>query len=296
MANRIGVVTGLLLVPAVAFYLVFALGPMAVAGYLSFLNWDGVSQATWAGLSNWGRLFADPLTGLSIWLTVKMVVLSWLVQTPISLLLGLFLAGRQRYRSILGVFYFFPLLFSAVAIGLIWIYILDPNFGALNTALSAIGASGLTKNWLGNPNIAFYTMVLVIAWMFIPFHTLLYQAGVRQIPEQLYEAAALDGAGTLAQFRHITLPQLKYTVVTSSILIVTGSATYFDLIFVMTGGGPGFATRILPLHMYITAFEELNVGYGSALAVLLAAIGLTMSLVLLKITGFSEMESQQEGL
>ncbi len=296
MTSRIGLVPALLLVPAVVFYLMFALAPMGVAAYLSLLNWDGVSQATWAGLSNWGRLFTDPTTGLSVWLTVKMVILSWLVQTPISLLLGLFLAGSQRYRSVLGIFYFVPLLFSAVAIGLTWIYILDPNFGALNTALSTIGASGLTRNWLGDPGLAFYTIVLVIAWMFIPFHTLLYQAGARQIPQVLYEAAALDGAGTLAQFRHITLPQLKYTVVTSSILIVTGSVTYFDLIFVMTGGGPGFTTRILPLHMYITAFDELNVGYGSALAVLLSAIGLTMSIVLLKITGFSKMESQAEGL
>jgi raffinose/stachyose/melibiose transport system permease protein len=285
-----------MLAPAIAFFLVFALGPLIAAVYLSFLNWDGISPPTWVGLGNWTRAFSDPVTLHAIFLTVQVMVLSWLIQTPISLLLGVFLAGYQRYRAILSVFYFLPLLFSAVAIGLIWSSSMLSSDGALNTLLRSIGASSLAKNWLGDPRLALYAIVVVIAWQFIPFHTLLYQAGARQIPQVLYEAARIDGANGVQRFLHITLPQLRYTVVTSTILILTGSLTYFDVIFVMTGGGPGYATRILPLQMYITAFQDAQIGYGSAIAVILAVAGLILSLFLLRITGFGRMESQAEGL
>ena len=154
----------------------------------------------------------------------------------------------------------------------------------------------MAQNWLGDPSIALYAVIVVIAWQFIPFHTLLYQAGARQIPQVLYEAARIDGANAIQRFFHITLPQLRYTIITSTILILTGSLTYFDVIFVMTGGGPGFATRILPLQMYITAFQNAQMGYGCAIAVILAIAGVALSLFLLRITGFGRMESQAEGL
>ena len=296
MSQRLNWAVSLMMAPAIAFFLVFALGPLIAAVYLSFLNWDGISPPTWVGLGNWTRAFSDPVTLHAIFLTVQVMVLSWLIQTPISLLLGVFLAGYQRYRAILSVFYFLPLLFSAVAIGLIWSSSMLSSDGALNTLLRSIGASSLAKNWLGDPRLALYAIVVVIAWQFIPFHTLLYQAGARQIPQVLYEAARIDGANGVQRFFHITLPQLRYTVVTSTILILTGSLTYFDVIFVMTGGGPGYATRILPLHMYITAFQDAQIGYGSAIAVILAVAGLALSLILLRITGFGRMESQAEGL
>lgn len=224
------------------------------------------------------------------------MILSWVIQTPISLLLGVFMAGIQRYRSVLSVFYFIPLLFSTVAIGLTWQSILDPNFGLLDDVLRTIGLSGLARGWLGDPQLAFYVIVVLISWQFVPFHALLYLGGTRQIPRELYEAANIDGAGTIQQFFSITLPQLKYTIITSTTLILTGSLTYFDLIWVTTGGGPGFATRILPLQMYITAFQNESIGYGSVLAVFLAFVGIVLSFILLRFTGFARMSSQREGL
>ncbi len=282
--------------PALLFYVLFALVPMLIALYLSFTQWDGLSQATWVGLRNWTSLFSDAVTGHSLLLTLEIMALSWLVQTPISLLLGVFMAGAQRYRAVLSVFYFLPLLFSTVAIGLTWISILDPNFGLLDTLLRTVGLSALARGWLGDPNLAFYTIVALISWQFIPFHSLLYLGGARQIPRELYEAAEIDGAARSRKFFLITLPQLKYTIITSTTLILTGSLTYFDLIWVTTGGGPGYATRILPLQMYITAFPNEAVGYGSVLAVLLALFGIALSLLLLRFTGFTRMSSQLEGL
>jgi raffinose/stachyose/melibiose transport system permease protein len=282
--------------PALVFYICFAIIPMFIAVYLSFTEWNGLSPEKWVGLRNWIGLFSDTVTGHALLLTIEVMILSWIVQTPLSLLLGVFMAGTQRYRSVFSVLYFLPLLFSAVAIGLTWTSLLDPNFGLVDTLLRTIGLPGLARGWLGDPNLAFYVVLAVICWEFIPFHALLYLGGARQIPKELYEAANIDGAGRVKKFFWITVPQLKYTIVTSTTLIFTGSLTYFDLFWVTTGGGPGYATRVLPLQMYITAFPNEQVGYGSMIAVVLALFGIVLSFVLLRFTGFSKMSSQLEGL
>ena len=174
-----------------------------------------------------------------------------------------------------------------------WESLLDPNFGAFDILLKAIGLSSIAQGWLGDPNLAFPTVLALISWQFIPFHALLYLGGARQIPRELYEASEIDGANRIQQFFQITLPQLKYTITTSTTLMLTGSLTYFDLIWVTTQGGPGYATRILPLQMYIAAFQNQTVGYGSAIAVLLTVFGIVLSLILLRFTGFTRMSSQR---
>lgn len=282
--------------PALLFYLAFAIIPLFIAVYLSFTQWNGLSPATWIGLQNWVGLFSDAVTGQSLLLTIEVMVISWIVQTPLSILLGVFMAGTQRYRAVLSVLYFLPLLFSAVAIAITWQTLLDPNFGLVNIFLTSIGLPGLARVWLGDPHLAFYVVMVIVSWEFIPFHSLLYLGGARQIPKELYEAANIDGGGRVQNFFLITLPQLKYTVITSTTLIFTGSLTYFDLFWVTTGGGPGYATRVLPLQMYITAFKDQQVGYGSMIAVVLAAFGIALSFLLLRFTGFSKMSSQLEGL
>ena len=282
--------------PALLFYVAFAIVPLFIALYYSFTRWNGLAPAQWIGLGNWGALFSDQVTLTSLFLTIQVMVISWIVQTPISILLGVFMAGKQLYRSVLGVLYFLPLLFSAVAIALTWQNMLDPNFGVVNPLLTALGLSGLAKVWLGDPHLAFYVVMVIVSWQFIPFHALLYLGGVRQIPKELYEAANIDGGGRIQNFFAITLPQLKYTIITSTTLIFTGSLTYFDLFWVTTQGGPGYATRVLPLQMYITAFQNEQVGYGSMIAVVLAAFGIVLSFILLRFSGFSKMSSQLEGL
>jgi raffinose/stachyose/melibiose transport system permease protein len=284
--------SGLLAVPALGFFVVFALVPLAGAVVLSFADWDGLGEVGWAGWANWQDVLTDPVTGQALLLTVKIMVASWLVQTPISLLLGVFTAGTQRYRALLAVLYFIPLLLSSAAVTIAFKAILDPNFGIGG----APGLGFLAQDWLGDPDLVLYVVIFVIAWQFVPFHTLLYQVGVRQIPVSLYEAATIDGASRWQQFRHITLPQLRYTIVTSSTLMLTGSLTYFDVVFVLTGGGPGDATRLLPLDMYLTGFAANDMGGASVLAVILVVAGLTLAFVLTKFSGFARMSSEQEGL
>ncbi len=294
--QRSGLFAVLWTTPALLFYVAFAIIPLFIALYYSFTSWNGLASATWIGLDNWRALFSDQVTLTSLLLTIQVMIISWIVQTPISILLGVFLAGKQPYRNVFGVLYFLPLLFSAVAIALTWQSMLDPNFGLVNPLLTAIGLSGLTRGWLGDPHLAFYTVLVIVSWQFIPFHTLLYLGATRQIPKELYEAATIDGGGRAQNFFAITLPQLKYTIITSTTLIFTGSLTYFDLFWVATQGGPGYATRVLPLQMYITAFQNEQVGYGSMIAVVLALFGIVLSFVLLRFSGFSKMSSQREGL
>jgi raffinose/stachyose/melibiose transport system permease protein len=280
----------MMIAPALLFFAIFALLPLGGVVVLSLMKWDGIADPAWTGLGNWAAALADPATYHAIGLSVRVMVVSWLFQTPVSLLLGVLTAGRGRYRAVLGVLYFLPLLLSSAAIAIAFKALLDPNFGMSR----AFGVAALAQDWLGDPTLALYVVIFVIGWQFMPFHTLLYQAGVRQIPAQLYEAAQLDGAGPARQFFHITLPQLRYTILTSSTLMLVGSLTYFDLVFVLTGGGPGDATRFLPLDMYLNGFSNNDMGRASTLAVLLVVAGLALSLGLARLARFSH-GSQQEG-
>jgi len=280
-----------LVLPSLLMFVTFAVVPLFGVVVLSFTKWDGIGAILPNGLGSWRQVLADPQTWRSLWLTIMTMAVTWAVQTPLSILLGTFLAGHQRYRALLGVLYFLPLLLSSAAIAIAFKSLFDPNFGlgaGLHIPL-------LSQDWLG-VQLAFPVVLSVISWQFIPFHTLLYQGGVRQIPVQLYEAAQIDGANRFQQFFRITLPQLKYTIITSSTLMLVGSLTYFDLIFVMTGGGPGNATRILALDMYIRGFKANQMGAASVIAVFLVVLGLGMALGVQRLGGRDKTASQLEGM
>ena len=280
-----------LAMPALAIFVAFAVVPLIGVLLLSFNSWDGIGAIRPAGFASWRTVLRDPGLLHAIWVTFEVMALSWAVQTPMSILIGVLLAGRQRYRAVLAVLYVIPLLLSSAAIAVTYKALLDPNFG-LGAGLK-VGV--LSQDWLGRPGLALGLVVFVVSWQFIPFHSLIYQGGVRQIPATLYEAAQLDGAGRIRQFRSITLPQLKYTIITSSTLMVVGSLTFFDLIFVLTEGGPGDATRVLALDMYKTGFQANLMGPASAIAVILVLIGLGLALLLRRLGGRDPGASQLEG-
>jgi raffinose/stachyose/melibiose transport system permease protein len=193
---------------------------------------------------------------------------------------------------VLAVLYFLPLLLSSAAIAITYKALLDPNFGLG----AGLGVGLLRQDWLGRPALALGVVVFVVSWQFIPFHSLIYQGGARQIPRTMYEAAELDGAGRLRQFFHITLPQLKYTIITSSTLMAVGSLTFFDLIFVLTAGGPADATRVLALDMYKRGFQANLMGPASVIAVILVLVGLGLALLLRRLGGRDAGASQLEGV
>ncbi|MCF6475943.1 sugar ABC transporter permease [Nonomuraea sp. MG754425] len=279
-------------VPALVFFAGFGVIPLVGVLALSFTQWDGLGEIRLAGFGNWGAILRDPGLPHALWVTFLVMALSWAFQTPASILLGTFLAGKHRYRAVLSVLFFIPLLLSQAAIAITFKALLDPNFG-LGAGLNI---PFLVQDWLGEPVLAFGVVIFVVSWQFIPFHSLIYQGGVRQIPRSMYEAAELDGAGRVRRFFSITLPQLRYTIVTSSTLMVVGSLTFFDLIFVLTAGGPGDATRVLALDMYKRGFQANLMGPASVIAVILVLVGLFLALLLRRIGGRDAGHSQLEGV
>ena len=276
--------------PAFVMFVFFGVVPLLGVIALSFTQWDGIGAIHPVGFASWKAELTDPGLPHAIFVTFQIMVLTWLVQTPMSILIGTFLAGHQRYREVLAVLYFIPLLFSSAAIAITYKALLDPNFG-----LSAgLHIPILSQDWLGRPGLAMGVIIFVISWQYIPFHSLIYQGGVRQIPTTMYEAALIDGAGRVRQFFSITLPQLKYTIITSSTLMTVGSLTFFDLIFVLTEGGPGDATRSLALDMYKKGFQANLMGPASAIAVILVLVGLALSMILRRLGG-NPADSQMEG-
>lgn len=270
--------------PGVLFFALFAVAPMALAFYLSFTKWNGLGDPQPVGLANWQKLLSDDRLTQSLTVTVLLTVVSWAFQTVVSLLLGVWAAGRQKNRAILSAIFFVPFLLSSTAISLLFYALLDPNFGIVH------------GDTLGSTNGAFLAIVFVGGWQFIPFHTLIYQGGARQIPEVLYQAAAIDGAGRLRQFFSITLPQLRNTAATSSVLMVVGSLTYFETVLILTQGGPGTDTAILPYLMYEAGFKSYDFGYASAIASSLVVIATALSLLMVKLSGFGAMRSTREGM
>jgi len=289
-AGRTGSVTWMAL-PALVFFIAFGVVPLLGVLGLSFTRWDGIGAIHPAGFDSWRKVLVDPGLPHALYVTFLVMILSWLVQTPASILIGVFLASHARYRGVLAVLFFIPLLLSSAAIAVAYKALLDPNFG-LGAGLQ-IGF--LSQDWLGEDKLAVSVVVFIVSWQFIPFHSLIYQGAVRQIPRSMYEAAEIDGAGRIRQFWSVTLPQLKYTIVTSSTLMVVGSLTFFDLIFVLTAGGPGDATRVLALDMYKTGFQANLMGPASAIAVILVLVAFALAIILRRIGGGGAADSQLEG-
>jgi ABC-type sugar transport system permease subunit len=284
------------LVPIGGVYALFIIVPVILALFLSFTSWNAIGAPHWIGLGNWDSFLHDSEAKHSLLVTLEFAALSWVIQTPISMALGLFIAGPQRYRMVYSVIFVIPMLLSTVGVALMWSGLLDPNLGALAYLSHHLGVHSLIQNWFGSTTLTPFVLLWIIAWQFIPMHMLIYQNGRRSIPEVLYEAAEIDGATRTRKFVRITLPQLRHTIAMSSALILVMSLTYFDMFYVLTGGGPGDSTNVLALQMYKVAFEQNKFGYASVFAVVLGLLAIVVGSAIMKLSGFSRFESQQEGI
>jgi xylobiose transport system permease protein len=278
--------------PGLVFFGVFALLPMAGVVYLSLTSWDGVTAPQFVGMHNWSRFLGDHQIVQSTIVTGVLLLGNIAVQAPISILLGVWAAGKQRNRAVLSAIFFLPLLLSTAATSVMWRQLLDPNFG-LPSKMSWLFLGD--QNMLGSQTGSIVCLIAVTSWQFVPFHSLLYQGAARNVPETIYQAAAIDGAGRARQFFSITLPLLRNTIITSTTFMVVGGLTAFDVVLLLTNGGPGTDTATLPFTMYQTAFVTYNYGYAAAVATFLLLLATGASLLLVKLTGYTKMTSAQEG-
>ena len=280
-------------VPGLIFFGIFALLPMAGVVYLSLTSWDGITAPQFTGFDNWSRFLGDHQMVQSTIVTGVLLLGNIALQAPISILLGVWSAGKQRNRAVLSAVFFLPLLLSTAATSVMWRQLLDPNFG-LPSKMSWLFLGD--QNMLGSQAGSIVLLIIVTSWQFIPFHSLLYQGAARNVPAMLYQAAEIDGAGRVRQFFSITLPLLRNTIVTSTTFMVVGGLTAFDVVLLLTNGGPGTDTATLPFQMYQTAFVTYDYGYASAVATFLLLLATGASLLLVKLTGYTKMTSTQEGL
>ena len=270
----------LFLLPALGLYLLFVLFPVVQAAHYSLFSWNGLQPLTdFVGIDNYTRaLNSDVFTG-AVLHNVFLIVLSLAIQIPFSLFLAVLLNRRFRGRAVFRLVFFLPYVLSEAITGVIFLLILQPG-ALLDTSVTAIGLGGSipADGWLGDMNLVLITMFVIISWKYFGFHMILLLAGLQGIPREIEEAALIDGAGRWQAFRHITLPLLGPTLRVSVFLSMIGALQLFDLVWVMTGGGPVNASDTMATTMFKAGLKGQEMGYGSALAVILFMFALVLAL------------------
>lgn len=268
--------------PALLIYLAYVVYPIFTTLYYSMYNWTGIqADKTFIALDNYVRLLDDTMFWQTISNNMLLVVASVATQIPLGLILALILFAPIKGIRIYRTVYFLPLLMSTVALGILWTFIYDPIFGIVNQFLDSVGLSAWQRGWLGDSQTALAAVIVTICWQFTPFYMILFRAAMVGIPEEYYEAAEIDGCNGWTKFWRITLPLIKPTIITSCVLSVIGSLKYFDLIFVMTEGGPNGSTELMATYMYKQAFAKFNMGYASSISFSMFIIAFVVAVLIL---------------
>ncbi len=265
--------------PTVIGLLVFLLGPIVASAFLSFTEYNILNDPRWIGMRNYTKLFQDDL----FWQALRVSVIYAVVSVPLGLALSLFAAIllNQKFRGVtaLRAIYYMPSIISGVAVAMLWRWLFNSQFGMINILLGYVGIQG--PMWLTDERWALPAVIIASLWG-LGGAMLIFLAGLQGIPGELYEAAEIDGANHVSQFRHITLPMISHVTFFNLVLGIIGALQLFTDAYVMTGGGPNNATLFLSLYLYRNAFLYLNMGYASAMAWIIFAIVLVLTLVVFK--------------
>ncbi|MBP2561361.1 multiple sugar transport system permease protein [Neorhizobium galegae] len=258
-----------LLAPAVVVTVVIVFMPMVQAVFTSFydLILFRPNASKFVGFGNYVKLFNDPVFWTALWNTIIWIGLTVPLQMGLGLVAALLLNREFPWRGLARALIIIPWALPSVVIALMWRWIYDPNTGVLNDILIYLSIVQSAVPWLADPEVAIYAIIATLTWQGFPFFAVMILAGLQGIPRSQYEAASIDGASTWRQFVHVTLPGIAPVLATAGLLRVIWVANSMDVIFVMTGGGPGYATHTLPLYAFIKARQNLDFGYGTAIAV-----------------------------
>ncbi len=285
--KRRGSITPYLFVlPYLAFFLVFRLGPSLAGLGISFTNWQAVRPPEFVGFANFAAMLRDPLFGASFRNTIFFVAITVPALIVISLALALFLNRALRGRTVGRVAVFMPYVVMSTVVGVLWTWILDKDFGLMNAYLNVFGIQDIP--WLVSEGTAMFGIIITTVWWTVGYDMVLFLAGLQDIPNELYEAARIDGARTWGTFRYVTWPMLAPTTFLVVMLTVINTFQVFDQTYVMTGGGPGTSTLTVVQYIYTTSFQFQKFGYGSAIAMVL--------FVLLIIFAIFQIRAQRRGI
>ncbi|WNM33854.1 sugar ABC transporter permease [Streptomyces sp. Li-HN-5-11] len=265
--------------PALALFGVLVLLPILFALYASFFRWGGFGMPSdYTGTDNFTRLFKDPVFLGDLWRCLILVVVSLAVQLPFALAMAVLLNQRLRGRAVYRMLFFAPYVLSEVITGVLFSMIFAPGDGLADHLLGDVGLDGLGGGWFSDPSTVLATVFLVMMWKYFGFHMMLYLAGLQSIPAELTEAAIIDGAGAWQRFRHVSLPLLAPTLRISVFLSVIGTIQLFDLVWVITTGGPDHHSETMAVTLFQYGFKRYQVGYASAISVVMFGISLVFAL------------------
>ncbi|WP_345622077.1 sugar ABC transporter permease [Streptomyces ziwulingensis] len=264
--------------PALVFFAFSVLVPSVQGGWFAFTDWDGVSPVKhFVGLDQFRALWEDAAARDAVGTTLIAAVAITLVQNAIGLLLALGVNARIKSRNVLRVFFFAPAVITPVVTAYLWKYLYAPE-GAVNALLGAVGLDGLRQDWLGDSDIALWSVVAVVIWQFAGYSMVIFLAGLQSVPQEIYEAAAIDGAGPVRRFWYVIRPMLAPALTINLMLSIIGGLKLFDQVWVMTQGGPGGSTDTLSTVIYKQAFQFNKYGYS-------IAMGLVLTLFVIVISG-----------
>lgn len=276
----------LFILPALAMFATFSVYPFVKVFQLSLMDWDGISrQMSWVGLANFHEALAqDPVWWQSFWQAGYMTLLALTLQNGLALLLAMAvnrdLRGGAAYRAI----FYLPPVLSGIVVGLIWSWIYDGNVGILNHGLSGIGLGHLARAWLADPHTALTAVAVVHMWKGFGWGFVILLAGLQNIPQELYEAAKMDGAGAWYRFRYITIPLMMPVFFLVSVLTILGTMQIFDIIVATTNGGPGYHTEVPVTRILVTMLGSSRFGYACSLGIVFGLVLLAASLVQMHIS------------
>lgn len=277
--GQVATIAGFLL-PAALVYIGLVLLPVAQAFYYSFFRWNGLGPLeNFVGLSNYARALGDENFRSALGNNLQLVAMSLLLQIPMALGLALLIREITWGRALFRTVFFLPFVLSEVITGVIWNFIYRPEGGLITSMIEALFPWMENTALLANPSTVLYALFVVITWKFFGYHMILFIAGLQNIPGEIEEAAAIDGCSRLQALRYITIPLLGSTIRLSIYLSVLGSLQFFDLIWVMTTGGPVGASDTMATYLYKFGFQRFQLGYGSAVAVIMFVICFGFSLV-----------------
>ena len=279
-----GLAVFLFLLPALALFIGILIAPILKSVYYSFFDWNGMGDMTFLGLANYKELFTSKAIGFmkALGNACILAALSVFIQLPVSLGLALVLGrGIKGEKPFLSI-YFMPVLISTVVIGQLWLKIYNPDYGLLNSALTKLGLENLCHIWLGDKKTALLSVFVPTLWQYVGYHMLLMYAGVKGVSPDIREAARIDGATEGQVNRYIVIPVIKPIIKVSVIFAVTGSLKSFDLIYVLTNGGPLHATEVPSTRMIEMLFGRNRYGMGSTIAVMMIILCFAFALLISK--------------
>lgn len=265
------------LIPSLLVYTLFIVVPIFVGIGYSFTKYTGIGKARFTGLSNYQRLFHDKLFWTSLRNTVLIFVVASVLLLVLSFALALLLNSRLKFSDTSKALIFSPAIIAPIIVGIIWVYILDPKIGLINSLLHVIGLDGLQQQWIGGATLTPYSIAIIFFWQQLGYLTTIFIAGLKMIPEEILEAARVDGANAWQRTLRIVIPMMRSTISTVVVLIITGIFKIFEIVQQTTGGGPNHLSETLVTYAYSVTFQNGQYGYGMSIATVTFVISLVIT-------------------